>query len=74
MTIHSNLVFKLGDVIKLKGASLGELAIIVGGSFMGPPSFLGVLHVFSNNEVFTIDPESIDRIRFSSAGREVEFL
>ncbi len=74
MTAHNNLIFRLGDVVKLKGDLLDELAIIVGGSFMGPPSFLGVLHVFSNNEVFAIDPESIDRIRFRSAGKEVEFL
>ena len=45
MTTHNNLVFRLGDVVKLKGALLDELAVVVGGSFMGPPSFLGVLHV-----------------------------
>lgn len=74
MTTSSNLVYRLGDVVKLKGKPLDELAVIVGGSFMGPPSFLGVLHVFSNNQIMAVTPDSIDGIRIRSNGKEVEYL
>ena len=74
MTTSNNLVYRLGDVVKLKGKSLDELAVIVGGSFMGPPSFLGVLHVFSNNQIMAVTPGSIDGIRIRSNGKEVEYL
>ena len=74
MTNHGRLVFRLGDVVKLRGEDPDSLAVIVGGSFMGPPSFLGVLHVYSNNQVVAVTLEDIDRIRFRGSGREVEFL
>jgi len=73
MTTRDSLIYRLGDVVQLKGSALNELGIIVGGSFMGPPSFLGVLHVFSNDEILAVSPESIDGIRFRSDGKEVEF-
>lgn len=74
MTRHSRSDFRLGDVVKLKGESSDSLAVIVGGSFMGPPSFLGVLHVYTNNQVVAVTLDDIDGIRFRGAGREVEFL
>lgn len=73
MTNHSRPVFHLGDVVRLKGEGSDSLAVIVGGSFMGPPSFLGVLHVYSNNQVVAVTLDDIDGIRFRGDGREVEF-
>lgn len=74
MTVHKNTVYRLGDVVNLKGDPLDKLAVIVGGSFMGPPSFLGVLHVYSNNQVVAVTLDAIDRIQFRSDGKEVEFV
>ena len=73
MTTPSNLIFRLGDIVTITGCAGNELAMIIGGSFLGPPSFLGVLHVLSNNEILAIDPESINGIQFRSRGKEVEF-
>lgn len=71
---RDNPVYHLGDIVKFKSELPDEVGIIVGGSFMGPPSFLGVLHVYANNQIMAITLDSIDGIRLRGRGREVEFL
>jgi len=66
-------IFRLGDVVSISQEEKESLGIVVGASFVGPPSFLGVIHVLANNEIMALFPEAIGEVQVQSSGREVEF-
>ena len=67
--------FRIGDIVSFTTSEhLSLFAIVVGGSFLGPPGFTGVLHVYTNQQVLAILPESIYKVHSEGAGKEVEYI
>lgn len=72
MKVHEN--FRIGDVVSFESKHKEIFAVVIGGSFLGPPSFTGVLHVYCDSEILAIDPSTIRSVYFKSQGTEVEFI
>ena len=67
-----DIAFWVGDLVSMQDAS--GWALIVGGSFSGPPSFTGVIYVYSHEKILAVNEDEISSVVQSIDRKEIEYI